>query len=153
MGNTCNNCQEQALEGHDQRKLGCDDQHVQLPTRPLTADKQVDKLAAALKSGREAMGNGMPLPMHSSRLALDDEADKAGAAGKVYIETMDGKEKIEAERKERIFVQNVPPPSILVCDCLPHALTMLQVFTELVRGIEGKNAANEEDYVAKLQAS
>jgi len=54
-------------------------------------------------------------------------------------------QKIEAERKERIFVQNVPPPSILVCDCLPHALTMLQVFTELVR--------DEEDYVAKLQAS
>ena len=98
MGNTCNNCQEQALEGHDQRKLGCDDQHVRLPTRPLTADKQVDKLAAALKSGREAMGNGMPLPMHSSHihgrsLVLDDEADKAGAAGKVYFGTVDGKKK------------------------------------------------------------
>ena len=97
MGNTCNNCQEQALEGHDQRKLGCDDQHVQLPTRPLTADKQVDKLAAALKSVREALGNGMPLPMHSSHvhwrsLALG-KAEASGAAGKVYIGTMDGKAK------------------------------------------------------------
>jgi len=31
--------------------------------------------------------------MHSSRLALDDEADKAGAAGKVYFGTVDGKKK------------------------------------------------------------